>query len=93
MIFNQDSKTIGHYYYVGNIIKEKNGKDKINWVLLGIIGILVLFIIIFGSWMIYHYKKEIKKKRINEIIDDYDYIQENNDKQNNLINKNLGLNE
>ena len=43
--------------------------------------------------MIYHYKKEIKKKRINEIIDDYDYIQENNDKQNNLINKNLGLNE
>jgi len=43
--------------------------------------------------MINKYKKKIKKKRINEIIDDYDYIQENNDKQNNLINKNLGLNE
>ena len=97
MVFNQDSKTIGHYYIHGYNSQENN-KSKINWILLSIILLLVLFIIIFGGWMIYYYKREKRKKRINEIKDEFDYTQEGDNKTDNLINNNLnnkslGINE
>ena len=94
MVFNQDSKTIGHYSYVGYNSEENNGTGKINWILIGIILLLVFVIIIFGGWMIYYYKREKRKKRINEIKDEFDYTQDIDNKKENLINnKNLGINE
>ncbi len=94
MVFNQDSKTIGHYYIHGYNSQENN-KSKINWILISIILLLVLFIIIFGGWMIYYYKREKRKKRINEIKDEFDYTQENenNDNKKSLINESLGIND
>ena len=94
MIFNQDSKTIGHYYYIeNNKLEENKNKDKINWILMVIILILILFIIAIGVWIIHYFKKESRKKRINEIKDEFDYTQENDYKKNNLINDSLGINE
>ena len=44
--------------------------------------------------MIYYYKREKRKKRINEIKDEFDYTQDIDNKKENLINnKNLGINE
>ena len=89
MIFNQDSKTIGHYCHVGKDFEEKNDLTIINWILMGIICILIFVAFIFGLWLVYTYKKG-RKKRINEIKDEFDYTLENNYK-NNLVNKSLGL--
>ena len=91
MVFNQDSKTIGHYYYINEKTVEEKNIKKINWILLGVIGILVVIIILFGIWLVYYYKKG-RKKRINEIKDEFDYTLDNNDKNKNLINNDLGLN-
>ena len=92
MVFNQDSKTIGHYNKVGNN-DEKNNTGKTNWILISIILLLVLVIIIFGGWMIYYYKREKRKKRINEIKDEFDYTQDIDNKEDNLNNRSLGINE
>ena len=98
MIFDQDKKTIGHYCYIkDNNDDENNDNDninKINWILLGIIGVLVLVIIFFGIWMVNYYKNS-RKKRINEIKDEFDYTQENenNDNKKSLINESLGIND
>ena len=92
MVFNQDSKTIGHYYIVGNS-DEKNNTGKTNWILISIILLLVVVIIIFGGWMIYYYKREKRKKRINEIKDEFDYTQDIDNKEDNLNNRSLGINE
>ena len=44
--------------------------------------------------MIYYYKREKRKKRINEIKDEFDYTQDIDNKKDNLINnKSLGINE
>ena len=91
MVFNQDSKTIGHYYYINEKTVEEKNIKKINWILLGVIGILVVIIILFGICLVYYYKKG-RKKRINEIKDEFDYTLDNNDKNKNLINNDLGLN-
>ena len=90
MVFNQDSKTIGHYYHIGKDQETKN--DKINWILMGIIGFLTLAIIIFGFWLIYSLRKG-RKKRINEIRDEFDYTLDDNNNNNkqSLIKKSLGL--
>ena len=89
MIFNQDSKTIGHYYHIGNELEEKNDLTAINWILMGIICILILVVFLFGLWLVYTYKKG-RKKRINEIKDEFDYTLENGNKKN-LVNNSLGL--
>ena len=92
MVFNQDSKTIGHYYINNDNVfnkKSKNNTDKINWVLMGIICLLILFISIYGIWMINFYKKG-RKKRVNEIKDEFDYSLQK-DPNKNLINNNINL--
>ena len=93
MVFNQDSKTIGHYNLVGNNSEETNNTGKTNWILISIILLLVVVIIIFGGWMIYYYKREKRKKRINEIKDEFDYTQDIDNKEDNLNNRSLGINE
>ena len=93
MVFNQDSKTIGHYNIVGNNSEEANNTGKTSWILISIILLLVVVIIIFGGWMVYYYKREKRKKRINEIKDEFDYTQDIDNKEDNLINKSLGINE
>ena len=88
MVFNQDSKTIGHYFYIGEELEKKNDLNKINWILMGIIGFLTLVIFMFGLWLFYYYKKG-RKKRINEIKDEFDYTLDINEKK--IINNSIGL--
>ena len=56
---------------------------------MGIICLLILFITIFGIWMINFYKKG-RKKRVNEIKDEFDYSLQK-DPNKNLINNNINL--
>ena len=90
MVFDQDKKTIGHYYNSGNLAKEEN-KNKVNIKLLVIICslLLIIFFIILGLFFSLNRRK--RTNRLNEINDDYEYAQDNNN-QNNLINNNLVLN-
>ena len=90
MIFNQDSKTIGYYCYITNKSEEKKKNNKNNLILMGIICFLTIIVIIFGLWLVYFYKKG-RKKRINEIKEEFDYGLDNNDKTNNFFNKDLGI--
>ena len=91
MVFDQDQKTIG-YYYINE--KEKviidNKKKNINVQLLIGLVFIVLILIGFTIWLIFYLKKDIRKKRINEINDDYEYKQDSFNKKN-LINNELGF--
>ena len=94
MIFDQDTKTIGNYYYIqynnDDIIPNTNN-DNSNMVFIIVIVILVIILIAFVGWLIYIFKKNDRKKRLNEINEEFDYNQEN-EKEENLTNDKLGLN-
>ena len=93
MVFDQDSKTIGHYFYVDYDLNDNNNKiydkdnNKINIDLIVIIVCLIL--IFFGLGIIFFrlYFRIGRRRRHNEINDGYEYNEENNN-QNRLINEN-----
>ena len=85
MVFDQDKKTIGHYY-IEKPIKKENDKNRNKELLIIIVVFFILIIISFISWIIYYLKRESRKRRINEINEDYEYTQESNNRENLLIN-------
>ena len=91
MVFNQDTKTIGHYYYISDNLKEENNQNKneINITLLVCIIVLgIIFIFLCLYYFIYFFKKDNRKIRLNEINDEYEY-EYNQDKNNNNNKGNL----
>ena len=93
MIFDQDKKTIGHYCYIGNNenVMTNNNKNHINVWLLSVLIIIVLLLIGCIFWLVFYFKKDTRKKRINEINDEYEYSQENANKEKLINNNDLGL--
>ena len=88
--FNLESKEIG--YYNPNLEKKENNKEKdSSKIILYILLILALLVIIgFIAYFvkIKLYPKVLKKKRANELDDDFDYVsQKNNDSNNNDDNQ------
>ena len=84
-IFNQDSKKIGLYrkYYENIYINKDNNKNEsnkiINIVLIIIFSFCLIFIGFYLGKKIYQIKRKI---RANELNDNYEYINENNNKDN-----------
>ena len=88
--FNLESKEIE--YYNPNLEKKENNKEKdYSKIILYILLILSLLVIIgFIAYFvkIKLYPKVLKKKRANELDDDFDYVsQKNNDSNNNDDNQ------
>ena len=93
MVFDQDSKTIGHYFYVDYDLNDNNNQiydkdnNKINIDLIVIIICLILIILGLGIIFLYYKFRTRRPRRHNEINDGYEYNEENNN-QNRLINEN-----
>ena len=68
LYFDRDKKVIGYY---------KNGKKNYNLYFFLLIITLVIIIIILIYYIQYHIKKS-RKKRMNEIEDEFDYVSQNN---------------
>ena len=84
IVFNPDSKQIGHYIKEEQSLEGENNNGKSNLkTILFIVVILVLVIIIVALGYILN-KVLKKRKRKNEIDENYDYISEGN--ENNAIN-------
>ncbi len=93
LVFNQDSKTIG-FYNLNLEIEINNEENKTKTIIINestnfiyiILIIILSFILLIGlSFIIGNYiKKYKKKKRANELDDDYEYISGN--KNDNNIN-------
>ena len=94
MVFDQDKKTIGHYCHVEENLENLENIKKENNILIYVIISIIFLILLIGSILIIYYclKKDNRKKRLNEINEDYEYSQENNNTED-LINKKLGLND
>ena len=97
-IFNLDTKEIGFYNpkLEKNSNKNNGNKDiqkenkayKITNVIL--IGILVIILVGIGIFIkMKFYTKNSKKKRANELDDDYEYFSDKNIKGNNKENENI----
>ena len=87
-VFNQKNKQIGFYhtqnsYNVDNITIDNNN-NKI--ILIISIILISCFILIFLGYNIGKYLNKTRKKRANELVDDFDYMQNNNNQNGN--NKN-----
>ena len=70
--FNSNSKIIGFYPNSKNK-REKEQKKfniSISWILVIILFILLIIVVIY---LIYYIKFKIRKKRVNELEDNYDY--------------------
>ena len=85
-VFNQKNKQIGFYhtenpYNVDNISINYN---QIIWIISSII--CFCFILIFFGYYIGKYLNQTRKKRANELVDDFDYVENNNDEKNNCKN-------
>ena len=92
MVFDQDKKIVGHYYYMNDkSIKENKSKKKQfnNILLLVIIGILFIIIGVFMIWLILFLKRDNRRRRLNEINEDYEYSQDNNNNTEKIINNDL----
>ena len=88
-VFNQESKMISFYHPNYPKEKEIDKKDELNngsmsFTTIIIIVSIVLIIIIVAGFIIGKilYKKYYKRKRANELEDNYDYITEENERIN-----------
>ena len=75
MVFNPDNKQIGHYIKEKQISEEKRGKSDWKTILLIIVILILLIIISVLGYMINKIFK--RKKRKNELDENFDYIPEN----------------
>ena len=58
--------------------------SKILWIIIGIIVLCAILILL--GYFIGKYLNKARKKRANELLDDFDYIQDNKDENNKNIN-------
>ena len=81
--FNPDKRTI-IFYSLNNKeeVNKHNNNDKI-FIILGIIIFILLVIIGILLWKFYLKDKYLRKKRANELDDDYEYIQKKEEKKEN----------
>ena len=87
--FNQESKMIG--YYNENLPRGKktnNNSKSFNYILFGVVVILIIIFGILGFFVGKFVYDKIRKKRVNEIDDNFDYNPQQN---NNDEDKNNGL--
>ena len=75
--FNQDTKMIG--YYKNIIINKNNIKNIYPWI---ITLICVFCMLLMGFYIFYYRPYKLRKKRANELDDDYEYVS-NKKKDNN----------
>ena len=87
-VFNQKNKQIGFYNKKGSSNtgdKDNNSfRSKILWIISGIIVLCAILILL--GYFIGKYLNKARKKRANELLDDFDYIQDNKDENNKNIN-------
>ena len=84
ILFNLDAKKIGFYQN----FQKKNQKDTnnhqkkfnllVSWILVIVLSILLIVVIIY---IFYYLKIKIRKKRVNELEDNYDYTAQNNNNE------------
>ena len=99
--YNYDTKKIGYYEHFGK--EEPNKKDRDNpsffkSITFKIIIVIILIIVIFCLGMLFQkYYKKSRKKKANELDDDFEYESHKDKDDNNVNNKNenesLGINE
>ena len=95
-VFNQENKLIGFYTPTDapNNNNEILAKYKYIWIMVGIVaGILLILVGYFIGKYIY----QVRKKRANELLDEYDYTQNegknDNDNTNNaIVDENININ-
>ena len=93
-VFNQENKVIGFYTPtdVPNNNNEILTKYKYVWIIVGIIGGILLILV---GYFIGKYIYQVRKKRANELLDEYDYTQndeKNNDANNAIVDENININ-
>ena len=95
--FNQDMKMIG-YYKEEELNDEKNDNNSIftsvnNTYLIIIMIILIIIFGVVGFFLGKIVYDKVRKKRINEVDDNYDYFPQENINDNNDNNNDLIINE
>ena len=81
-VFNQMNKQIGFYNKKDSNYNSYN--NKIIWITSAIIALGGMLILL--GYFIGKYLNKARKKRANELLDDFDYIQDNKDENNKNIN-------
>jgi hypothetical protein len=99
-IFNYDSKTIG--FYNENYKGKSEGNSETNTesnsssyfkIIIQIIIVIVLVILIFVAFIIGRKYNDNRKKRANELDDNYEYLtKQNNEEQNEEKENQFGIN-
>ena len=82
-VFNQMNKQIGFYNKKDSNYNSYNN-NKIIWITSAIIALGAVLILL--GYFIGKYLNKARKKRANELLDDFDYIQDNKDENNKNIN-------
>ena len=91
--FNTDARIIKYYEKVTNNNKNENNNStdkENNYIAIKIIIIIFLLIIFFGLGVIFHkiITKSSRKKKANELDDDYEYPIINKNEKNNIVDIN-----
>ena len=83
ILFNLDAKIIGFYQNFkknqkDNRKSQEKYKVSLSWILVIVLTILLIVAIIY---IFYYLKIKIRKKRVNELEDNYDYAAQKNEKE------------
>ena len=82
MTFNQDKKIVGFYKNL-----KKKSFFNISWPLV----FCIIIILFMAGYIIVYRPKNIKKKRANELDDDFEYLPNSYDKLNTIGESKLGI--
>ena len=80
-VFNQENKVIGFYTPTDphNNNNEVFNNYKYIWIVVGIAGGILLILL---GYFLGKYIYQVRKKRANELLDEYEYKEEHNDEKN-----------
>ena len=95
-IFNSDLKQLGLYKKINNKRKTSQNSNNNKIIIIIVIIVVSIILVIIGIIIGKIINRSNRKKRANELVDDYEYVSEDKIQQNTEKNENinyLGINE
>ena len=85
LVFNHDQKNLAFYQNYESKDQDKKDNKGFNFNILYISLLVLILIGIIAILIVIYLKKGTRKKKANELNDDYDYLGKNNDKENYIV--------
>ena len=85
LVFNHDQNNLAFYQNYENKSQDKKDEKGFNYNILYISLLVLILIGIIAIFIVIYFKKGTRKKKANELNDEYEYLSKNNNDKNDYI--------